>query len=157
MSDHIAAVCMNGHARNSMLTTPFFSEPYCELCGALVITCCPKCNRPIKGESANTIFAASPSKPPSYCPGCGQPYPWTERILFSASELILENECLEREEQERLLSSFPDMISETPNTQLTAVRLKRILSKIGDSGASVLISILSGIACEAFKKYVGWS
>lgn len=49
MSDHIAAVCMNGHARNSMLTTPFFSEPYCELCGALVITCCPKCNRPIKG------------------------------------------------------------------------------------------------------------
>jgi hypothetical protein len=140
-----------------MLTTTVFDEPYCELCGALVITCCPKCNRPIKGESANTIFAASPSKPPAYCPECGQPYPWTERALSSAVALIYETECLELEDRERLVSALPDISAETPNTQLAVTRIKRILTKVGNAGDEVIRSILAGITCEAVKVLLGWS
>ncbi len=157
MKNFIAAVCLNGHGQNGMLTDTAFDDKYCSECGALIITCCSRCNHPIKGFPHNTILANHAPTPPAYCPECGQPYQWTERKLAQASDLIYEIESLEREERECLVSSFPDLIAETPNTQLTVIRTKRILAKTRGTVAELIKSILINITCEAVKRHLGWS
>ena len=46
-----AQICINGHVINSMsISHPEHNKKFCDKCGALTITNCPKCNTPIKGH-----------------------------------------------------------------------------------------------------------
>lgn len=153
--NYIMAICKNGHMLDDHLRIGAHHDKYCVECGAEIITQCQNCNTYICGALVGgSSWDETPR--PKYCPECGKPYPWTERALASAADLIYETACLEAEECERLISVFPDIASETPNTQLAVARIKRSLAKVGETGAELIKSILVEITCEAVKQYLGW-
>ena len=72
----------------------------------------------------------------------------------AARELILEAEKLSVEEREILSKSLDDIVHDTPSTQLSVVRFKRLLPKTGREIAEALRSIVVDIASEAAKKAI---
>ena len=101
-----AEICLNGHVINVMGS--FESEhncSKCHLCGADVISQCPSCGHSIRGGMIVTVTNTWIGRTPSYttafrerfvfpyfCNHCGEPYPWTQKILESTKELIDETE-----------------------------------------------------------------
>lgn len=79
----VAEICLTGHIINpNIKKNPNFRKPYCEECGAMTITECPKCNNSIPGRfiykdcEDDSIW----SSPPKFCKYCGSPYPWAEKL-----------------------------------------------------------------------------
>src|ERR1700736_3427313 len=68
---------------------------FCQQCGAEVLRVCGYCSVFIE-VSSDSHFAR-----PSYCGGCGKPFPWTEAALSSATNLT--NEMAELEDNEKYL------------------------------------------------------
>ena len=91
---------------------------------------------------------------PSFCPDCGEPYPWTEAKLKAAQELTDLNEDLSPEEREILKKSFDDIIRDTPKTPVAATRFKRLIAKAGPVVAEGFRKILVDIASETAKKII---
>ena len=63
-----------------------------------------------------------------------------------------EAEGLSAEEREQLAKSFPELIAETPKTDVAAVRVRRLLGKVSGGTGEVLKKIAVEIATEAAKK-----
>jgi hypothetical protein len=91
---------------------------------------------------------------PAFCAGCGTAYPWTESTLQAARDLTNELGGLNETEKEALSKSFDDLVRDTPQTQVAAIRLKRLLPKIGREGAAALRDLLVDIASETAKKMI---
>jgi len=117
MSDNwydTAQICTNGHVINSQsVYRPEHNKKFCDKCGAPTITNCQNCNSPIKGyyhvpPVGTTKYTDLPL--PSFCPVCGEPYPWTEAKLKAAKELTDLLEDLSPEEREILKKSFDDIV-----------------------------------------------
>ena len=54
MSDYaLATVCVNGHPLSG---DDRISDNFCSVCGALTISDCPNCNRPIRGKVVKKEF-----------------------------------------------------------------------------------------------------
>ena len=77
-------VCLNGH----VITDDADSQPetkrnFCERCGATTATQCPKCNAKIHGSRRmQNGWATSVKTAPKNCHGCGEPYPWSDKLDF---------------------------------------------------------------------------
>ncbi len=76
--------------------------------------------------------------PPKFCHKCGHPYPWTEAGLTAARALVSELDGLSDEEKARLESSIEQLARETPEAHLAALRVKKIVSKLGSCAAEAL-------------------
>lgn len=147
MMDHryyTALICENGHVRSYMREVePQLEIRRCPECGAAVLDQCPSCAAPLKGcDSRQQQVSYAPiryeyvpdvRKPvrAAYCPHCGCAYPWTKAALDAAQELIGETEDLSCEEKEKLKASLPDLIADTPQTQVAVVRVKKWLGMAG--------------------------
>src|ERR1035438_2815174 len=77
---YMEAVCKRGHVVDFMLNpqvgqgnTP---PPFCNDCGAIVMTRCSNCNDPIWGGERGSF---PPSRPGNFCTACGGPFPWVGR------------------------------------------------------------------------------
>jgi len=92
--------------------------------------------------------------PPSFCPECGKPYPWTEAKLKAAQELSDELDNLSLEERSLLKKSLDDIVRDTPETTVAATRFKRLVAKAGQVAADGLKDILVDIASETAKKLI---
>ena len=117
-----AQICTSGHVINWMSTSkPEHNRKFCDRCGAPTITNCLNCNAPIRGyyhkvdlayeeldTMVNEILNPLPETThdyttvPSFCPDCGEPYPWTEAKLKAAQELSDKLDDLGPEEREML-------------------------------------------------------
>ena len=87
----VALICENGHIVNySSHNMPESNSECCEKCGAVAMNACRSCNKPIRGTWWGGSFSTY-DKPPSYCSGCGEPYPWTRSAPEAAEELIRFN------------------------------------------------------------------
>ena len=165
MSDNrydIAQICNNGH----IITSRFASRPesrkkFCDKCGAATITNCQNCNSPIRGysrpiidDSGGLVMGFSLSAPPSFCPDCGKPYPWTEAKFKAAQELSDEIENLSPEEREILKKSLDDIVRDTPQTTVAVNRFKKIVAKAGPVAAEGFKKILWDIASEFAKRQI---
>ena len=165
MSDNrydIAQICNNGH----IITSRFASRPesrkkFCDKCGAATITNCQNCNSPIRGysrpiidDSGGLVMGFSLSAPPSFCPDCGKPFPWTEAKLKSAQELSDELDNLSPEERDMLKKSLDDIVRETPQTTVAATRFKKLVAKAGKVAAEGFKDILLDIVSETAKKII---
>src|ERR1700687_1216828 len=96
-------VCLNGHPINPHFNSrPDRNEKFCSKCGSGAIAQCPTCNHAIQGHSPD-IFA--PFKPASFCHNCGKPYPWTEKKMTAAKELVDGADGLDQKEKEALTKS----------------------------------------------------
>jgi hypothetical protein len=90
--------------------------------------------------------------PPAYCHNCGSPFPWLERKLLAAQNLAATLEDLSAEDRETLDRTLPDLVKDTPATQVAAVRFKRIMTKIGKGGVGMFRELLVDVLSEAAKK-----
>ena len=154
----VAQICMNGHVITSLLgQDPTRSQKYCSQCGASTITTCPKCNKQIRGSyydpSWGQDYEGSYEKP-SFCHNCGTPYPWMDSKLTAARDLSDELENITPDERDLLKKSLDDIVRDTPQTTVSALRFKKIAAKAGLTAANALKDILVDIASETAKKVI---
>ena len=127
-----AQICLNGHCITSMaLSSPEFKKDYCILCGAKTITTCQNCNKDILGYYHSKYAVPYTYIVPKYCHNCGKPYPWTVTAIQAATELIALDDMFSAEETQILVDALPDLIAETPKTQLAVAKFKKLLSAAG--------------------------
>lgn len=152
-SYYTAVICKNGHCISSYKEQS--NDNYCSQCGAELICNCQKCHESIRGLLICDISYAFSYEVPAYCWKCGFPFPWTESALEATKSLILEDTELSQLEQNKLLESLPDIISETPKTQLAIVRVKKALLSAGKFTAEGLRKFAIDFGCELVKKQLG--
>ena len=154
VSYHNASICKNGHVVSKYDAN---TQKYCSKCGAEVISLCPHCSLPIRGLFVSEIYIIGnrPYTRPDYCYNCGKPYPRTESALESTALLIQEEEELSEQLKTSLVESLPDIITETPKTNLAVVRVKKCLASAGKFTADAVRQFAIDFGCEFAKKSLG--
>lgn len=158
--DHydVAQICLNGHMINSCSKSyPTGNENFCSLCGSKTITACPHCSASIRGDyyvDNVAVIDPEPMSAPAYCYNCGKPFPWTESAIKNAEMLIRESE-LDEAEVENMISSIPDLIVQTPGTNLAISRAKRMLKKVGETTIEAFKQFIVDVGCELAKRKLG--
>lgn len=152
-----AQICENGHCIVASIEEwPEQCEEYCQICAAKTITACPSCNAKIRGFYAEDGAASFRHySVPAYCYHCGQPYPWTRSAIENATSLIMEESELDSDLQGKMIDALPDIVSETPKTNLAVVRFKRVLASAGKFTADALRQFAIDFGCELAKKQLG--
>lgn len=149
-------VCLNGHPITNDASSGL-SQRFCSKCGAETITHCPNCKSPIHGkyDVPGIVVFGSSYTPDAYCYNCGEPYPWTEAAINNTILLIQEDEELSDSLKGSLVSSLPDVITETPGTNLAVVRMKKALKTAGKFTADALRQFAIDFGCELARKSLG--
>jgi hypothetical protein len=138
-----ARICENGHVITHYAETDGKVEDYCTKCGSKTVTACEHCQQKIRGhlhKSGSLDYSENPIS--KFCHECGKPYPWTEKGMKAARDLISEEEKLSPEEKETLSKSLDDIVCGTPSTQTAVIRLKKFLPKAGKEVADAVWSIV---------------
>ena len=152
----MAQICLNGHCiTGSVNFSPELTSPFCEKCGQKTITECLHCNESIRGVYCEYDVPYVNYTVPSYCLSCGKPYPWTERILSAAKELIGE-ESIDDDTKAELIEVLPDIIADNPRTAVAVSRLQRFGKKAAVFTLNTAKELLVSFACEAAKRSLGW-
>jgi hypothetical protein len=149
-----AQVCLNGHEINDRSdVNPVRNQDFCGECGERTITACENCNAPIRGNyDVPGVLAFARYVPPGHCHYCGKPYPWLDRKLSAARDLADELDDLSTQERDVLKQSLPKIAYDAPDTQLAAVRIKKILDQQKPTVAAILGNAVKGVATEAAEK-----
>lgn len=146
MEYYPAFICENGHAIETTATS--CDIKHCSQCSAPVIHSCPSCGAQIKGHE----YGASGSYAvPFYCWYCGKEYPWTESAITSAAHILAGEENLTAEECNRLIEVLPDVISETPKTNLAATRLRKAFAFMSDIAKSAIGEFVIKYGCNLIR------
>lgn len=155
MQYDVALICGNGHLITANLCmNPEDHEAFCSQCGAPTISECPHCHKKIKGRLADEFFITEYDVP-AYCIYCGEPFPWTTNAIESTALIIREESSFNEQEQNALIEVLPDIIVETPKTNLAAVRLKKCLASAGKFTAEAVRQFALDFGCELAKKSLG--
>jgi hypothetical protein len=151
----VALICMNGHVINTMsFEYPVNNTKFCKECGANTIRNCPHCKSQIQGSIDNGFFHEF--ELPKYCHNCGESYPWTETKLKALEETISLMDELSIDEKQELMSSAKNITTNNPRSSLSALKIKKLSSKIGKELWSVAKEIIIGIGTEASLKQAGF-
>jgi hypothetical protein len=92
--------------------------------------------------------------PPAFCTDCGKPFPWLEAKLYAARQLTDDLGSLDSEEKELLKKSLDEIVKDTPQTSVWALRFKRLVSKAGKGAADSFKDILTDVLSEVAKKTI---
>lgn len=151
-----ALICKNGHLINDNFHQyPEENSAFCDKCGAQTISICPHCNHEIKGRSLGEFSYIGNYEVPAYCIYCGKPFPWTESAIASTTLIIQEEDALDESQQNALIEVLPDIIAETPKTNLAVVRMKKCLSSAGKFTVEAVRQFAIDFGCELAKKSLG--
>ena len=150
-------ICKNGHLIDcNAEPQDVRSNKFCTICGSENISVCQECQTPIRGRVASFIIDTAPyTYVPAYCHECGKPYPWTVTALSTAAEIIEEDDSLTADEIQKLISVLPDVISETPKSNIAAIRIKKAFLKISKFTAEALKTFIIDFGCEFIKSQLG--
>ena len=147
-----AQVCRNGHVRNPGIhNSPQSTERYCSDCGAATVTQCEHCHQSIRG-TLQGVVSFGLAEAPSFCHGCGRPYPWTEQALEAARTLISEEMQLEPADQASLVAAVDELVRDTPKTQVAAMTYRRLVKRAAAGTGEVLKEALKSIIAEGAKR-----
>lgn len=91
---------------------------------------------------------------PAFCVHCGRAYPWTEQAEKSVREIIRFSDALSPAEKEDFQSVIPDLIVETPRSQIAILKFRNYTAKAGKAVGKMIGDILKDIASEAPKKAI---
>jgi hypothetical protein len=153
----VAQVCLNGHVVNhSYRFLPQHNCDHCSQCGEKTIIECPECQTNIRGQYRVKGFGGFEkiNQAPAFCHKCGASYPWTESRLSAAREYVRELDRLTENERGILERSLDDLLRDTPNTQVAALRFKTLTAKVGPAAIEVLKGILIEVVKESAKKAI---
>jgi hypothetical protein len=154
-----ALICENGHVLNEYAVYHSrLNRAFCEKCGSKAIDACPSCSVAIPGGYTYThdwgsTFPNDDKKfeRGSYCTACGASFPWTDSALDAGRVLADEIDDLSVEERDRLKKSFEEIARETPQAEVAATRIKKIMTKVGGEGAKSIGRIAQTLATQAAK------
>lgn len=92
---------------------------------------------------------------PAYCHNCGKPYPWTESAIETMRKIIWEDEDLFEDEKERMNESLPDLITETPKTELAIMQVKKCAMRATKAVGTALLNFVIENGCEKVVTALG--
>ncbi len=148
----IGLACKNGHGINGKATTnPEFNTKFCSKCGEETLSQC-ECGEPLRGGLLNV---ASSYDPPAHCTGCGKPHVWTTRRAEALTSLIAEVDEFSPEETKTLTESVPDLMVETPKTEVAVIRFKKAIGRLGPAAANFVKDALKEILIGSVLKKMG--
>jgi hypothetical protein len=151
----IALVCAGGHLINDQVRgDPSRNLDQCPSCDSEVISACPGCREPVPGfryepgndQASLRSTERSLAVPPRYCPACGRPFPWTERVMSAVRLVIREMAALDLHERHQLRRSIDHIIRQTPQTGQAVRQINDTLSRIGGESAQTLRELFLSIA-----------
>ena len=145
-----ALICLRGHVRSSA-GTPFTPGDHCSKCGSECIHECPACNDPIRGMAVDSQVMMYDL--PSYCHGCGRPYPWMRERLRTAKDLLDHDDKLLLADRERLWDLLQYVMSD-PKSDLAPAKKKLIeidLKKAKDDTKDFIQGLIAKTIVEAGK------
>lgn len=147
-----AEICLNGHIVSDDVSSDNHEE-FCSQCGAKTVNTCPHCNSEIHGYFYADLLTFRNVKDidmklPYYCHACGKPYPWTETAIKAATLLIQEEQEFSQEQKNKLIESIPDIVAETPKSNLAVTRFKKALTSAGKFTADGIRQFCIDFACE---------
>ena len=154
-----AQVCLNGHRMTDSLSIgPERTSACCEGCGAATLENRVNCNKQIRGHyDVPGAVSFVPYSPPSFCFKCGSSFPWTLSAFEAVKALAEESDELSDAERASPNESLPDLVSDTPQTQVAIMRINRWLSRTGGKTSIAVKEILMRVATEAVKQQMGWN
>lgn len=147
-----ATICENGHIVSKYNANV---QRFCSRCGARTYSCCPKCGISIRGlyDTPGVICLSARKLPlPYYCHECGAPYPWTEKILNNAVELLSLDDSLDDASKELIKNSIPGLLVNTPTTPVDIAKYKKGMSGAGQILKDSLRQLLIDVVSETVKK-----
>ena len=153
--DRCVHACINGH---TLVSSRWIDKAeFCEKCGAKMMDKCQECGSPIKewNYRGAAVLGTPQYARAAYCKWCGKPYPWTQSAFEAVIDLVQEEEELDDIQRSKLVDSLPDIISETPKTQVAIVRFKKALLSAGKFTADGLRQFAIDFGCELAKKQLG--
>lgn len=152
----IAQICLNGHVITEMAGGhPEYRKQFCTECGEQTIMACQNCNTNIKGyHHVPGVIGFFDYHKPKYCEKCGQAFPWTDRQLKAAKELIELTDSLNSEEKLELQSSITDLVKGGPQTVVAQAKYKKYIGKAGSEVAKGVRDILVDVVSETVKKAI---
>ena len=150
-----AQICENGHIITSDIEK--FSYSFCPQCGSKAFDECPSCGKPIHGSyyEYDILFVPEPlDQKPFYCYHCGKPYPWTQKILDSAIELLSLDEDLDSDTKSIIKNAIPNLLVETPETPIATAKYRSAIGKAGQILKDSLYQLLVDCITESAKKVI---
>lgn len=150
----VAQICKNGHKITSTYNeSPELRADFCDQCGEATINKCCNCNVAIRGYySVPGIVSLNSYKVPSYCHNCGEPYPWTKKIIDNAVEIVALDDKLPEYHKEIIKSTFPDLITETPTTPVAIAKYKKYINSAQNFVKDGLRNLFIDVVNETVKK-----
>jgi hypothetical protein len=145
----VAQICMQGDVQSSD-GKPFDPSGHCTKCGSECIDNCLSCKAPIRGRMK---FSAAAYDCPSFCHGCGKPYPWMDDKLRTAKDLLFHDDKLTYEERKELWDLLKYVMS-NPKADLAPAKSKLISIKIQKAAGPIkdfITDILAKYAAEMSK------
>ncbi|WP_231296902.1 DUF2321 domain-containing protein [Mammaliicoccus sciuri] len=145
-----ATICLNGHVSSSSDAN---YRKFCKECGESTISNCSKCQSAIQGYFYIPGFLGTYNYDvPNYCHECGSAYPWTEKILDNAIELVSLDEQLSEEHKSIIKNAIPDLIIESPTTPVAQAKYKKYMTRASDYVQEGSRNLLIDVVSEAVKK-----
>lgn len=166
-----------GHLRNSDSEGHSAkNEKSCSICGSHVISACPVCKAPLRGAyyARKPMYGSahydlwtetcskapivgytdqritSDVKIPAYCYSCGEPYPWTVARLEAFETIVDSLDDISPELKTKLKEFFPDIITQTPRSELAVIFLEKALKAAGPFTHSLLKEWIKSHAITLF-------
>lgn len=154
----VAEVCPNGHVTTSRADArPEQREPFCSRCGEATLTSCDCCAASIRGHyQVDGVIGGLAYEPPAYCYNCGAAFPWTQRKIDGAMELLELDTVLSHAELLQMRTDLVELTKDTPKLQAASLRFKKAMSKAGVGVATGVREIVIDVLSEAAKKAI-WS
>ncbi len=153
-----AQVCLNGHIITaSAASDPQFQKKFCDKCGERTVMECESCQISIRGHYHDPDFFESPIiSLPSFCHNCGKPFPWTQKRLQAAIDLVAEDDKLSARDKEQFNQSVNDITRDTPQAQVGATRIKKVLTKATAGTANAFRELFIDVVSKTVKEII-WS
>ncbi len=163
----VQQVCENGHQMADCYNIyPEKRKKFCQECGATTLTACLCCGTEIQGArikigqiwddaelGLRRMIRADPFAVdvPSYCPNCGEPYPWTQKRIRAAIQILAEFGDLGEEEKKTIDQDVENIAKDVPDAELSARRIKRIWERGKDVGYEIIMEFASRTAAKILK------
>lgn len=110
-----ASIGRRGHAASSDLRITQPSGPRCVTCGAQLLTHCPGCSQPLRGEYfVAGVISVSSWSPNDFCDQCGAAFPW---VSLQARVWALEN-----------------LLDESDLDEADRLRVRKLLDEVAGEG-----------------------
>jgi hypothetical protein len=153
-----AEVCLNGHVSTDAADAhPHLREKYCSKCGEPTITQCQDCQANIRGSYyvEGVISLRSKYEPaPAFCFNCGKPFPWTERKLKAAVDLVGTGGGLSEAELMQFSEDVRELTKDTAQVHAASIRFKKAMAKVGNAISTGVRDILADVLSDTAKRAI---